>query len=81
MMKYMVYNETTGEIADIISTILEDRPMKMPKPDPFGKYDDDVCWDNCQVKDENKATRALNIFIRNLGFYPNGWCIKEIINE
>ena len=76
-MKYIIYNETTGEIADIVSTILENRPMIVPTPDPFNK-NDDYCWDNCQVNDIDKAIRALDIFIRDFGFVLKAWHVKEI---
>ena len=42
-MKYIVYNERTGELVDIVSTILENRPMIMPMFNPF---DENYCLDN-----------------------------------
>lgn len=76
-MKYIIYNETTGEIADIVSTILENRPMIIPMSNPLNK-NDDYNWDNCQVKDANKANRALDIFIQSFMFDSEVWHVKEI---
>ena len=74
-MKYIVYNKETIEIADIVSTILEDRPMIMP----FTIFCKEEDYENCKTEDMNKAHRALNIFIREYG--KRGWCIKEIAGD
>ena len=68
-MRYLLCNKLTGAVADINSTILENRPIIVGVKDPFtfkvydGEKHEDFTGDN-----EDKATRALNILRRDLVF-------------
>ena len=71
-MKYILHIKNTGEVADIIATILENQPMIIPTPDPFEIVNTN--WGNFTIDDKSKADRALAIFIRD-------WNVKEIVSQ
>ena len=76
--KYIIYNNKTGYIIDIISTLIENRPIIAPIITP--PFESVFNIDNIKVKNKEKAERALEICKTYWGDFKYEWEIKEINN-
>ena len=75
--KYIVYNNKTDYVIDIISTLIENRPIIVSMITPFEPI---LNIDNIKVKEKEKAERALEICKMYWGWgnFEYEWEIKEI---